>query len=52
MFYVTFQTDVINQDDLVMALENKDIGGAGLDVTQPEPLPVDHKLLKFDNVGE
>ncbi|XP_054261208.1 glyoxylate reductase/hydroxypyruvate reductase-like isoform X2 [Macrosteles quadrilineatus] len=42
--------DVINQDDLVMALENKEIGGAGLDVTQPEPLPVDHKLLKFDNV--
>jgi len=31
-------------DDLVAALENGDIAGAGLDVTDPEPLPAGHPL--------
>lgn len=31
-------------DDLVAALENGDIAGAGLDVTDPEPLPEGHPL--------
>ncbi len=31
-------------DDLVVALRARDIGGAGLDVTDPEPLPPDHAL--------
>jgi phosphoglycerate dehydrogenase-like enzyme len=36
-------------DDLVWALENGVIGGAGLDVTDPEPLPANHKLWLLDN---
>lgn len=35
---------------LVAALEDKQIAGAGLDVTDPEPLPADHPLWQFDNV--
>jgi len=31
-------------DDLVDALREGSLGGAGLDVTDPEPLPVDHPL--------
>lgn len=31
-------------DDLVEALQNGDIAGAGLDVTEPSPLPQDHPL--------
>lgn len=42
--------EIINQDDLIYALENKMIRGAGLDVTTPEPLPADNKLWKMDNV--
>ncbi|MEE4162238.1 MAG: D-2-hydroxyacid dehydrogenase [Woeseiaceae bacterium] len=37
-------------DDLVAALESGRIAGAGLDVTDPEPLPADHPLWQFDNV--
>lgn len=36
-------------DDLVWALRNKSIGGAALDVTEPEPLPAEHPLWKFSN---
>ena len=36
-------------DDLVWALENNVIGGAGLDVTAPEPLPEDHPLWSLAN---
>jgi phosphoglycerate dehydrogenase-like enzyme len=36
-------------DDLVWALENNVIGGAGLDVTDPEPLPANHTLWSLDN---
>jgi phosphoglycerate dehydrogenase-like enzyme len=36
-------------DDLVWALQNGVIGGAGLDVTMPEPLPADHPLWSMDN---
>lgn len=35
---------------LVEALENGKIAGAGLDVTEPEPLPPDHALWTFSNV--
>ncbi len=35
---------------LIAALENGRLGGAGLDVTDPEPLPEDHPLWQFDNV--
>jgi len=33
-------------DDLMAALEAGELAGAGLDVTDPEPLPVDHPLWK------
>jgi phosphoglycerate dehydrogenase-like enzyme len=36
--------------DLVAALQDGRIGGAGLDVTEPEPLPADHPLWKMPNV--
>jgi len=39
-----------NQDDLVSALNSGQLGGAGLDVTDPEPLPSDHPLWTMDNV--
>ncbi|XP_059048679.1 glyoxylate reductase/hydroxypyruvate reductase-like [Achroia grisella] len=42
--------DLIDQEALYEALKNKDIYAAGLDVTTPEPLPPDHKLLKLSNV--
>lgn len=37
-------------DDLVAALRDGSIGGAGLDVTDPEPLPDGHPLWGMDNV--
>ena len=37
-------------DDLVAALNNGVIAGAGLDVTEPEPLPKDHALWKAKNI--
>lgn len=37
-------------DDLVDALRGGAIGGAALDVTDPEPLPDDHPLWGFENV--
>ena len=40
---------VIDQDALVKALQDRQIGGAFLDVTTPEPLPVDHPLWQLDN---
>jgi len=35
---------------LVKALDEKRLSGAGLDVTDPEPLPKGHPLWRFDNV--
>jgi phosphoglycerate dehydrogenase-like enzyme len=35
---------------LVKALDERRIAGAGMDVTNPEPLPKGHALWKFDNV--
>ena len=37
-------------DDLVAALNSGVIAGAGLDVTEPEPLPQDHALWKAKNI--
>lgn len=36
--------------DLIAALQARTIAGAGLDVTDPEPLPPDHPLWKAPNV--
>jgi phosphoglycerate dehydrogenase-like enzyme len=41
---------VIVTEDLVDALRRNRIRGAGLDVTDPEPLPRDHPLWDFENV--
>jgi phosphoglycerate dehydrogenase-like enzyme len=41
---------VIDTDALVSALRSNAIDGAGLDVTDPEPLPEDHPLWGFENV--
>ena len=40
---------VVDQDALVQALKDKQIGAAFLDVTTPEPLPADHPLWSLDN---
>ncbi|KAI9502345.1 glyoxylate reductase [Coemansia spiralis] len=36
---------IVNQDDLLEALNKKQIAHAALDVTVPEPLPADHPLV-------
>lgn len=41
---------VVDQAALVTALQDQTIGGALLDVTDPEPLPADHPLWAFENV--
>ena len=41
---------IVNHDDLTDALKNGVIRAAALDVTEPEPLPRDHPLLKMANV--
>lgn len=41
---------LVDQDALVNAIETKQIAAAGLDVTDPEPLPRDHPLLGYPNV--
>lgn len=41
---------VVDKDALTEALAAKRIFAAALDVTDPEPLPRDHPLLKLDNV--
>jgi phosphoglycerate dehydrogenase-like enzyme/glyoxylase-like metal-dependent hydrolase (beta-lactamase superfamily II) len=41
---------IIQTDALVKALEQKQLAGAGLDVTDPEPLPPGHPLWKLTNV--
>ena len=42
--------EIINQEDLIVALENNWIRAASLDVAVPEPLPSDNKLWTLDNV--
>jgi glyoxylate reductase len=46
----TARGEIINQDDLIWALDENLIYGAGLDVTTPEPLGINHELFKRDNV--
>lgn len=41
---------VVDTDALTTSLRNGDIYAAGLDVTDPEPLPRNHPLLQLNNV--
>src|SRR5205085_10640939 len=41
---------IVDTAALTDALQRKQIYGAALDVTDPEPLPRDHPLLSLDNV--
>jgi phosphoglycerate dehydrogenase-like enzyme len=40
---------LVDQDALITALEDRQIGAAFLDVTTPEPLPEDHPLWQLEN---
>jgi len=42
--------EIVDTEALVSALQPNHIGGAALDVTDPEPLPRDHDLWSFENV--
>ena len=46
----TARGELVDTDALVAALRHGPIAAAGLDVTDPEPLPPDHPLLAADNV--
>jgi len=50
-FFITFgRGESTVTADLIAALKDGRISGAGLDVTDPEPLPPDHELWKQPNV--
>jgi len=46
----TARAPIVDQAALLKALDEKRIAGAGLDVFEVEPLPVDHPYRKLDNV--
>ncbi|RIL72115.1 D-glycerate dehydrogenase [Staphylococcus devriesei] len=41
---------IVDEEALVNALNNNEIGGCGLDVLREEPVRLDHPLLKMQNV--
>jgi len=49
-FVTTARGNIHDEKALEAALRAKKIAGAGLDVWEKEPPPLDHPLLKFDNV--
>lgn len=46
----TSRGPIVDQTALIAALRDKRIAGAGLDVFDIEPLPIEHPLRKLDNV--
>ncbi len=50
IFINTARGAVHNEQDLIDALNNGTIWGAGLDVTNPEPMKPDNPLLEMENV--
>lgn len=51
IFINTARGAIHNEQDLLRALVEKKIWGAGLDVTNPEPMRPDHPLLNMANVS-
>jgi len=49
-FIAVSRGGVYDMNGLVKGLDSRRIAGAGVDVTDPEPLPKGHPLWKFDNV--
>ena len=45
----TSRGEIINEDDLIIALSTNVIAGAGVDVYKKEPLPSTHKLRFIPN---
>jgi len=50
MIYNVGRGPVIDSAAMIAALESGRLGGAGLDVTDPEPLPSDSPLWTMENV--
>jgi D-3-phosphoglycerate dehydrogenase len=50
MLVNTSRGTLVNTGDLMAALESGRISAAALDVTDPEPIPADHPLVKMNNV--
>jgi len=48
-FVAVSRGGLYDMDGLVKALDTKRLAGAGVDVTEPEPLPKGHPLWKFNN---
>ncbi len=46
----TSRGGIVDQDALLHAITTEHLFGAGLDVTDPEPLPKDHPLLHHDRI--
>ena len=46
----TARGEIVDESALVDALKERHLKAAGLDVYQQDPLPVEHPLLKLDNV--
>src|SRR6185295_11135205 len=49
-FIAVSRGKLYSTEALVKALDERRLAGAGMDVTNPEPLPKGHPLWKFDNV--
>ena len=50
LFINTSRGPIVDEKALVEALQEKRIAGAGLDVFDVEPLPLDHPLRELENV--
>jgi phosphoglycerate dehydrogenase-like enzyme len=51
IFINTARGAIHNEEDLINALQNGTIWGAGLDVTNPEPMKKDNPLLTMPNAA-